>query len=393
MLAKAEEAIEKEDFATAARLLDEYLAQKPDDARAHFQLGYACTALQQNEKAKTHYQRAVELDPKLAAGHLNLGLVLLEQSPREAVAPLRRAVELLPDQARPRYLLGQALERSEQLEEAVKAYTDAGKIEPGSFDIALALGRVSLAQKDYGEAEASYRKALKLQPAAALARLGLAESLLAQNKAELALTEYSAYLAAKPDDADVRLQVASLCADLGRFEAALAELQRLEDMQQRLPQVHRMRALIHQRQNRVADAAKDLEGAVVLEPRDWELRAQRGRLLLELRDFPAAEAELRTALQLKPDAIDPLRDLVATFYLAENYPSALQALDQLAKRESLSPGSWFIRATCYDKMRMLAEARAAYQKFIELDQGKSEKQDFQARQRIKTLTRMLEKKR
>jgi Flp pilus assembly protein TadD len=392
LLAKAEEAIEKEDYASAAAALEQYLLQKPDDARAHFQLGYAYTALQQAEKAKTHYQRAVELDPKLAAGHLNLGLVLLDLDPSAAVAPLRKAAELLPDQARPRFLLGIALEGCGKTNDAIAEYAEAERLAPRDYEVVLALGRALLNRERYAEAEARFRIALSIRPDAAPPRLGLAESLVGQNKADAAAAEYAAYLKAKPDDYDARLRLATLYVDLGRFEPALAELQRLKEADRHLSSVYRLRAETHQKQKRLAEAAQDLQKATELEPTDAELRARRGRVLLELRDFPAAERELLAALQLQPEAIDPLRDLVAVYYLGENYPAALRALERLAQRETLSPGSWFVRATCYDKLGTSAEAIAAYQKFLDLDQGKSEKQDFQARQRIKTLTRMLEKK-
>lgn len=392
LLAQAEESLEKENFADAAKQFEAYLAQRPDDSRAHFQLGYAYTALRDAEKAKTHYQRAVELDPKLAAGYQNLGIILLEQNAREAIAPLQKAVELLPGQARPRFLLGMALEQSERPDEALKSYTEAEQLDPRDFEVEWAMGRVLLTKKDYPDAEKHFRAALDLKSDTVPARLGLAESLLAQDKIDSATTEFLTYLAAKPDDFGVRLKVASLCVDQNKFQQALAELEKLEGAKQSLPQVYRLRAVIHQKQNRLTDAAQDLEKAVALEPRDWELHAIRGRVLLELRDFPAAEREFHATLQLKPDEVETLRNLVSTLYLAENYPGALQALEQLGRQETLSAGSWFVRATCYDKLHMPVEALAAYRKFVELDQGKSEKQDFQARQRIKAITLMLEKK-
>jgi len=63
----------------------------------------------QVEEASAAYAKAIELDPKMAAAHLNLGLVLLERDPAAAVPPLEKAAELLPSQARPRLFLGAAL--------------------------------------------------------------------------------------------------------------------------------------------------------------------------------------------------------------------------------------------------------------------------------------------
>jgi hypothetical protein len=49
--------------------------------------------------------------------------------------------------------------------------------------------------------------------------------------------------------------------------------------------------------------------------------------------------------------------------------------------------AWFVRGTCYDKLAQKPEAVAAYQKYLDLDQGSHDTQDFQARQRILSLQR------
>ena len=53
--------------------------------------------------------------------------------------------------------------------------------------------------------------------------------------------------------------------------------------------------------------------------------------------------------------------------------------------EPPKPGSWFVRAICYDKLSRKVEAIDAYQKFLDQDNGQHDTQDFQARHRILTL--------
>jgi Flp pilus assembly protein TadD len=55
------------------------------------------------------------LDPKLAKGFLELGILLSEQQRyKEAVLELRRAIRLEPDQAQAHYRLAQAYQRTGQ---------------------------------------------------------------------------------------------------------------------------------------------------------------------------------------------------------------------------------------------------------------------------------------
>ncbi|MGH9816900.1 MAG: hypothetical protein ACRD6I_12555, partial [Candidatus Acidiferrales bacterium] len=67
--------------------------------------------------------------------------------------------------------------------------------------------------------------------------------------------------------------------------------------------------------------------------------------------------------------------------------------DRIEQREPPRAFSWFIRATCYDKLLRKADAVAAYEKFLELDAGRDESRRIQARARVRTLKRELENKR
>ena len=399
----AEQALEKEDYAAAAKALEEFLSYRPDDPFAHFQLGYTYTGLKRWDDALREYTKATELDSKLAPAYLNLGLLHLEREPAAAVAPLERAVELMPGEARPRFLLGLAHERAGNAKAAIESYSAAREIDGKNFEIRLSLARMLLASKDAAGAEAEFRAALEIRDDSDPARLGLAEALLAQgcgnnvskceDKGEQAAREFAVYLERHPDDAESREQLARLYADLGQFEEALAELDRLVAAGKSSVALYRLQAECQVKLGKFAEAGETLTKALSLEPGNALLHAQLGRVRLEQRDFPAAEKELRNALRLKPEHTEALRDLVSVFYLGENYPATLGALDELGKLETLPAGSWFVRATCYDKLQMKPEALAAYKMFVQLDQGRSERQDFQARQRIRIITRELERKR
>jgi len=392
LLEQAEAALAKKDFAAAIEALKKFLAERPEDAVAHSQLAYAYTGAGRHEEARAAYEAALALDPKLAAAHQNLGLLLLETDPAAALPHLERAAELLPDRAQPQVLLGAALERLGRSAEAVAQYRRAAARDPQNPDARLALGRLLLALSCAAEAEPELRQVVALRPEFAPARLGLAESLIAQKKWEQAAGELNAYLQVQPEDHASRVRLASVLLELGRLEQALAELRRAEQGGYSSPQLYSLRGYARAGLRQFEEAIVALRQAVEMDLQDSELHARLGRLHLEQRDFSAAERALLEALRLQPKFTDALRDLAATYYLAGQYEAALRVLDRLAEHEPPSASSWFMRATSYDKLDRKAEALAAYRKFVELDRGRSEKQDFQARQRIRILTRELKKK-
>ena len=392
LLANAQAALDRKDFAAAATDYQSYLEKKPDDAAIHFQLGYAFTALQKFDDAKRQYLTAIDLNPKMAEAYLNLGLTLLNSDPAAAIAPLQKAAELLPNQQRPRFALGVAYERSKKPLQAIEQYQAAEKLDDHDFETHLALGRLLLGANRPAEAENEFRAALAIEKDSAPAHSGLAQSLVAQKKSDAAAQEMQTYLALAPNDRAAQLEHASLLFNAGKLDESLAELDRLaaggpED----LPAL-KLRALIFMRKNQYTDAVPVLLKAIALTPKDPDLPAELGHAYLKKKDYPSAVQELIVAMNANPRSIDVLNDLVAAEYLNKNYSAALSGLDILAKHEDLSFGSWFIRATCYDKLGQAAPALAAYQKFLQLNKDETSDMYFEASARARTLARELKDK-
>src|SRR5260370_1892385 len=113
LLDEAQRDIDSKNFEAAIVPLQKVIAEQPEFAYAHFQLAYVYTALKKSDEANAEYARTIAIDPKMSEAYLNLGMLLLDkQEDAAAVAPLRKAVELLPAQSRPRYLLSVAHDRS-----------------------------------------------------------------------------------------------------------------------------------------------------------------------------------------------------------------------------------------------------------------------------------------
>ena len=203
LLDEAQADLDKNDFAAAIVPLQKFLAEKPDVAFAHFQLAYAFTALKRTDEARAEYQKAVELDPKMAEAYLNLGILQLDTDPAAAVAPLRKATELLPAQSRPRVLLGLAMERSGDSAGAAASFEAASRLDPNDVEAITHLAAMYLRNSRPADAELKFRQALELQPKSPFALQGLAQSLDAQKKPEAA-DAYRNYLAVQPNDVAAR---------------------------------------------------------------------------------------------------------------------------------------------------------------------------------------------
>jgi Flp pilus assembly protein TadD len=385
LVQQANEAIEKMDFSAALDPLQRYIAQRPDEPYAHFQLGYAYAGLKRAEDAKTEFLRAAALDPKMAEAHLNLGLVLMDSDPAAAADAFRHAAELQPAESRPRFLAGLSLERAGKFPEAAEQFRAALALSPNDYEAHFALGRVLLRSSDPANAEEQFRSAIAERGDAAPARLGLANALLAQKKYEPASDALAEYLKLNPGDRPAHFDLASTLLNLGRFDEALGELDRGDAGSAPSGEGLKMRGEIFMQQKKWKEAGGVLTQALALSPQDSELADWLGRTDTELHNYPAAVRILEQVYRQNPQSADALRDLANALFLNEEYGSAIGAMDRLAKMEQPQPGSWFIRAICYDKLARKAEAIESYQKFLDLDNWQHDTQDFQARHRIITL--------
>ena len=393
LLEEARRDIDKSNFEAAIAPLQKVIADQPEFAYAHFQLAYVYTALKRTDEARAEYARTLAIDPKMSEAYLNLGMLLLDkEEDAAAVAPLRKAVELLPAQSRPRYLLAVALDRSGNHAGAAESFEALIHLDPNDITALDYLGWAALREGQSGEAEARFRRALEVQPQGSEALKGLAHSLDAQKKPEAA-GAYRDYLELMPNDSESRARLIHLLVELQQNDAALAELDRLDAGKRPTLESLKLRADVQIAGKKWDDSITTVQQALVLAPNDAQLHGGLGRILLQKRNFAAAEKELRIALRLDGKNLTYWKDLSSTFFLEGNYAAALATLDEIAKVEQPGAGVWFIRAICYDKLNQPKPALEAYQKFLELDQDKNPDQVWQAKERSKVLQRMLERKR
>jgi superkiller protein 3 len=395
LLNAAQEAVDKQDYASAAQSYQDYLAKKPEDAIVHYDLGYAYSALNRPGDAKVEYERAIALDPKMAAAYLNLGVTLLNADPAAAIAPLEKAAELSPDDARTKWLLGTALERNGKLPEAIDQYRAARKLDDADFKIRLSLGHALLGAGRASDAETEYRAALELHATdseIAQAHFGLAEVLIAGKKLPEGAAELELYLKSQPNDVKTRVERAAVLIDLEQYDEALAELDRAAVNRPEDLRTLKLRSDIYWKQKRYADAIPTLQKAAALAPKDEDISATLGEVYLQKKDYPNAVHWLAIAYNINPKANDVLADLVDAEYDNKNYTEALAALDELGKRRELPASSWYIRGACYDNLGQAAQALDAYQKFLQLNKDENSDMYFVSTSRVRILTRELQNK-
>jgi tetratricopeptide (TPR) repeat protein len=131
----------------AIEQFDQVLRITPDDAEVHHNLGNALAQAGKFEEAIGQYKQALRLKPDDAKAHNNLGACLSRLGrAQEAFEHWKHALRIKPDYAEAHYNLGVALEQTGKVPEAVKHYEQAVRIKPDYTQAQNALARLQAGQ-------------------------------------------------------------------------------------------------------------------------------------------------------------------------------------------------------------------------------------------------------
>ena len=309
----------------------------------------------------------------------------------DAAPELERLAEARPDDRQTHLYLAHAWFRAEQPAKAIPAYKKARELGEDSAQLHLELGQSLAATGAIEEAAVEYRRAGELDPSLATLELQLAERVEQAGDEAKALELYQSYLARNPEEPAVLERVAMMLLEQGRAAEAIKPL---EAVTAGSPTGANWAALAHAyQQTEQEDKAMEALGrALQAEPSDADLRVRYATVLLKREQFESAGGHYLEAAKLAPDRADAWNGLAFCLYKVENYPGALNALEEAAKRAEPMPGNLFLRAIVEDKLFLFEEAKVSYEAFLATDPG-SELPDetWKAEQRLKTVEKILSK--
>ncbi|HEX5364630.1 MAG TPA: tetratricopeptide repeat protein, partial [Gallionella sp.] len=178
------------------------LAQYPGWALGWKALGAALQS--QDKDAESILRRAVEISPRDAEAHNNLGVYLRKHGrPSEAVASLQAAVQIQPTFAEAHFRLGGALADLREFDKALESFRCAAKLRDGYAEAYQSMGAVLNGLGRFDEAVASYRLALEIKPDYVDARVNMGSALLGQGKISEAKASYRQALELMPGSAEL----------------------------------------------------------------------------------------------------------------------------------------------------------------------------------------------
>jgi len=263
-----------------------------------------CLALHRQGKlreAMDCYVQVLRGDPENSEALYYVAVVAVQEGKfAEGIKLAQRALTFGPPQARVHNLLGQALLRLSQAQEALASFDRAIELQP---DFAEAYGNRANALIDLGRAEdalASFERVLALRPDSWEDWCNLANLLAELGQAEAALAGYDNAIALRPNHAAIHFNRAKTQVALNRLAEALAGLDQAIAIAPDFAEAYSDRGLVLAELNRLEEAVASFDRALALKADFPSALSNRGNILRQLGHFVEAETDYTRAIKIDP---------------------------------------------------------------------------------------------
>jgi Tfp pilus assembly protein PilF len=153
------------DYRSGVSIWTDTLAKRPDNPRAHYNLGRHYVEAGDFLQAREQFARTVQLKPDYPDGYMNLACAEARLGQNEvALADFDRAIQLFPSKADNYFNRGNSLYELGRFEEAIADYDAAIARNTGHAKAYYSRGQAQQKLKRTAEALASYNAAIRLKP-------------------------------------------------------------------------------------------------------------------------------------------------------------------------------------------------------------------------------------
>jgi tetratricopeptide (TPR) repeat protein len=311
---------------------------EPADPRFHSALGQALSERERLTESVDHLRRAAALAPHVAEHAYNLALALrMAGDFNGAAEQLRAALRLDPRHALAERSLGLVLRQLEDLQGSAQALRRAIALDPSAALNYHLLGTVLQKLGEEAAAIEAYGRSVRLDPELTEAHVNLAQALARSGRKEEAQAERAIVLrlnAARADVGRALVLVGQSAAErtAGRLPRTVALLREAIVLNPGFAEAHYQLALALADLKDVDGARKAFARVVQLEPAHARAHDRLARLL-RTTDSAGAMREWQAATDAAPCFVDAQRALADAAAAANEWPSAVTALEMVVALE------------------------------------------------------------
>ena len=271
-----------QDYVSDLSIWSDTVVKRPENARAHNNLGEVLYKAGQKTEALRQFQEAVRLKPADPDYNFNLATTLSNTGHvQESLGWFEETLRLVPDYAKGHLYDGLTLMKAGQVSKAIEQYNEALRIEPGYAEAHNELG-IALGQTgQLPEAIAQFEEALRIDPDEARAHNNLGYAFRQAGRLDDAHAQFEAALRIDHGFDEARNNLALLLDKLGRTAEAIGqyqELLRLDPSDPSYAEAHYNLGVDLASLGRVPEAIEQFQAALRLKPDHAPARAKLAQL-------------------------------------------------------------------------------------------------------------------
>jgi serine/threonine-protein kinase len=282
-------------------------------------------------------QKALDLNPDLAAAHIAMGLALMEESGRakESESHLLRAIELDPKNSAAHKWLGVLLTSTKRFDAARKALDQAAQLDPKNWSALLDLGLLHYRQTEFAKAAEVFERARELSPDNQRILANLAAVYYQLDRYDDAASVLQRAIEVQPS-AQNWANLGTLWFFQGHYAKALPAFKQARDKAPNIPLYwgnlgDAYRWAPGERANAkeaYAQAIQLLREQLELKPQDAGMLSSLALYLAKSDDKDASRAQLEKLESLNPGGADVLFRIAVAYEICDMRDRALSALQQ-----------------------------------------------------------------
>lgn len=249
-------------YEAAAAIFEGVLAANPRDPQAAYGSALSLFNLkrliQARELARLSIDYSGQDQARKAHALVLLGVILaVEGDTSAALAAVRQAVQLAPDNFDAQFALGRALYGSSDLGSAVLAFRKAVSLKPQHTQARFFLATTLEAAGEYGLAREAYNDLIRLDPNFAEGHLGLGVLLtkMVSGQSSEAISELAKAVSLQGDLYEARVALGRALIKAGRPQEAISHLEEAARLAPKNPEPLYQLALAYRRSGNAAAAA------------------------------------------------------------------------------------------------------------------------------------------
>lgn len=321
----------------AIAVVEKGLKVAPQDPLLHNLMGGCLTKNKDRwPEAEAALRKAIQLDPKFAIAHFNLGLLYFDMGKfADAEAVLQKATVLNPKLAEAFDHLGNSLFQQRKYDEAIVAHQKSLAINPRQAVAQRNLGAALYELKRHDEALIAIRKSIELDPRYVRAHFLLGRTLHAQKKWGDSLAALDKVLELEPKHPQAYFNIGVCRIDQRQWPEAEAALLKAAGNNPKLPDVHDMLGTVYVAQGSFDRATAATRQAIELLPAGDVRLARFAVRLQALEKIQEIEKRIPLVLEGKIPAqpVELLEMAQICRKYKKEYPSAVQLYQDLFKAQ------------------------------------------------------------